>query len=52
MGNGALQENGFTNTVTVNNHITVRGSDWYWTVCSVMIVATGIFMGLAFTKPR
>jgi hypothetical protein len=24
MGNGALQANGFTNTVTVNNHITVR----------------------------
>jgi len=52
MGNGALQSNGFTNTVTVNNHITVRGSDWYWTVCSVMIVSTGAFVGLSFTKPR
>jgi bacteriorhodopsin len=52
MGNGALQTNGFTNTVTVNNHITVRGSDWYWTVCAVMIASTGVIMGLSFTKPR
>lgn len=52
MGNGALDINGFNNTVTVNNHITVRGSDWYWAVCAVMIVATGAFMGLSFTKPR
>jgi len=52
MGNGALQTNGFTNTVTVNNHITVRGSDWYWAACAVMIVSTGAFMGLSFTKPR
>jgi hypothetical protein len=28
MGNNALNANGFTNTVTVDNHITVRGSDW------------------------
>lgn len=51
-GNEALQINGFTNTVSTNNHITVRGSDWYWTVCAVMICATGAFMGLSFTKPR
>jgi bacteriorhodopsin len=51
MGNGALAINGFTNTVTVDNHITVRGSDWYWTVTSVMIVSTGAIMALSFTKP-
>lgn len=52
MGNRALDINGFTNTVHTNNHITTRGSDWYFTVCAVMIVSTGAFMGLAFTKPR
>lgn len=26
--NDAVRINGFTNTVTVNNHITSRGSDW------------------------
>jgi bacteriorhodopsin len=52
MGNGALKANGFTNTVTVDNHITVRGSDWYWAVCAVMVVATVAFLGLSFTKPR
>jgi bacteriorhodopsin len=52
MGNGALNVNGFTNTVTVNNHITVRGSDWYWAACALMVVSTGAFIGLSFTKPR
>jgi hypothetical protein len=28
MGNNAVDINGFTNTVTTNNHITRRGSDW------------------------
>lgn len=28
MTNGAIQHNGFTNTVTTDNHITSRGSDW------------------------
>lgn len=28
MVNGAVQANGFTNTVTTDNHITARGSDW------------------------
>lgn len=32
--------------------ITVRGSDWYWTVCAIMIAATFAFVGLATTKPR
>jgi len=52
MGNEALRVNGFTNTVAVNNHITVRGSDWYWAACAVMLASTLVFMGLAFTKPR
>ena len=50
--NDALNANGFTNTVTVNNHITTHGSDWYFAVCAVMICSTGAFMGLSFTKPR
>jgi len=52
MGNDALRINGFTNTVTVNNHITTRGSDWYWTVSAVMLASTLVFIGLAFTKRR
>lgn len=32
--------------------ITVRGSDWYWTVCAIMIASTMAFVGLAATKPR
>ncbi|KAL1866682.1 hypothetical protein Daus18300_006626 [Diaporthe australafricana] len=32
--------------------ISVRGSDWYFTVCAVMGVSTLAFMGLAFTKPQ
>ncbi|KAI9733420.1 MAG: ion channel activity [Cirrosporium novae-zelandiae] len=53
MGNQALSINGFTNSGgTTNNHLTVEGSDWYWTVASVMGLATLIFLGLSFTKPR
>ncbi|KIV88828.1 hypothetical protein PV10_08466 [Exophiala mesophila] len=52
MGNQALDVNGFTNTVTTNNHITTRGSDWYFTVCAVMCFSTLVFIGLSFTKPR
>jgi bacteriorhodopsin len=40
MGNSAVRINGFTNTVTTNNHITDRGSDWYFTVCAVMGACT------------
>lgn len=50
--NDALNKNGFTNTTFTNNHITVRGSDWYFTVCAVMIASTFGFAGLAYTKPR
>jgi hypothetical protein len=32
--------------------ITVRGSDWYWTVTAIMMAATFAFIGLAATKPR
>ncbi|KIX06152.1 uncharacterized protein Z518_04126 [Rhinocladiella mackenziei CBS 650.93] len=52
MGNEALRINGFTNTVTTNNHITTRGSDWYFTVCAVMTVSALVFMILAFYKTR
>lgn len=32
--------------------ITDRGSDWYFTVCTVMGAATLAFMGMSFMKPR
>jgi bacteriorhodopsin len=51
-GNNALSVNGFTNTVTVNNHLTTDGSNWYWAVTAVMTVATFSFIGLSFGKPR
>lgn len=51
-GNNALNVNGFTNTVTTDNHLTVRGSDWYWAVTAVMTIATFAFIGLSFKKPR
>lgn len=40
------------NGKTVDIAITVRGSDWYWTVCAVMTVCTFVFIGLGLTKPR
>jgi bacteriorhodopsin len=40
------------NGVTADIAITVRGSDWYWTVCACMTVATMAFMFLATRKPR
>lgn len=52
MGNGALETNGFTNTVTTDNHITVRGSDWYFAVTAIMGFSSLAFMGLSFLKPR
>ncbi|ETN45976.1 uncharacterized protein HMPREF1541_00158 [Cyphellophora europaea CBS 101466] len=52
MTNGAVRHNGFTNTVTTNNHITSRGSDWYFAVCAVMAVSTFVIMGLSFRKHR
>ncbi|KAK3674319.1 hypothetical protein LTR78_005788 [Recurvomyces mirabilis] len=58
-GNNALNVNGFqsnapnaASTVYADNAITTRGSDWYFTVCAVMMVSTFAFMGLALTKPR
>lgn len=52
MGNDVFRHNGFTNTVTTNNHITAAGSDWYWTVCAVMTVSAFGFMGASFFKAR
>jgi bacteriorhodopsin len=52
MGNHALNLNGFTNTVTTNNHITTHGSDWYFAATAVMIVSALAFGGLSLTKPR
>lgn len=54
-GNQALTVNGFRpegQTVVTDNHLTTHGSDWYWAVTAVMMVATFAFMGLSFTKPR
>ncbi|KAG9752811.1 hypothetical protein KCU73_g6018, partial [Aureobasidium melanogenum] len=51
--NDALNVNGNTvNGKTVDIAITVRGSDWYWTVCAVMTTCTFVFLGLGMTKPR
>ena len=68
MGNNAIDVNGFTNTVTTDNHITRRGSDWvspftmapvftahiwqYFAVTAIMMASTIAFMGLSFTKSR
>jgi bacteriorhodopsin len=37
---------------TTDINITTHGSDWYWAVTGVMIVATISFIGLSFTVPR
>lgn len=37
---------------TADIAITTSGSDWYWTVCAVMTVATLAFSGMALTKRR
>lgn len=50
--NDALDINGFSNTVTTNNHITSRGSNWYFTVCALMSVSTLVFVGLSSRKPQ
>ena len=42
----------FHTTFLVDIAITVRGSDWYWTVCAIMTCASLAFIGLALTKPR
>ncbi|KAI9851044.1 MAG: ion channel activity [Thelocarpon superellum] len=53
MVNQALDVNGNTfNGVASQINITVRGSDWYWTVTAIMTVSTFVFIGLSFTKPR
>lgn len=48
-----MQVNGFTNNSgTTDNHITSRGSDWYFTVCAVMGFSTFVIFGLSFRKSR
>ncbi|KAF5670052.1 Hsp30 heat shock protein [Fusarium heterosporum] len=51
--NGALDANpSIVNGQRSDINITVRGSDWYWTVCAVMTVSTIAFIALGFRKPR
>ncbi|KAI9869769.1 MAG: ion channel activity [Pleopsidium flavum] len=53
MGNNALNVNPNTNNGgTADIAITTHGSDWYWAVCAVMTVATFVFVGMSFSKPR
>ncbi|MCJ1245572.1 ion channel activity [Trapelia coarctata] len=51
MGNQALDVNYGIGGVSPIS-ITVRGSDWYFTVCAIMTVTTLAFMGLSFRRPR
>lgn len=51
--NDALNINGNTvNGATAQIAITTHGSDWYWAVTAVMVIATFTFMGLGHMKPR
>jgi bacteriorhodopsin len=52
--NDALHANPnvFHYPTTSDINITTHGSDWYWAVTGVMIVATIAFIGLSFTVPR
>jgi len=51
-GNRALHTNPFVvNDRTVDIHITTRGSDWYWTVMSIMGTTWLVILGSAFLKP-
>jgi len=53
MGNQALAINGdAVNNAHAHIAITTHGSDWYWAVTAIMIVASMTFVGLAATKPR
>lgn len=49
VGNNALDKNP---SFGVDEHITVRGSDWLWAVTAIMAFSTLVFVGMAFTKPR
>ncbi|KAI9841283.1 MAG: ion channel activity [Sclerophora amabilis] len=59
MSNGALDAN--PGNIPIINQVpekpvdialTVRGSDWYWTVTAIMTVATIVFVGWSYTIPR
>ncbi|KAL8914371.1 MAG: hypothetical protein Q9171_001001 [Xanthocarpia ochracea] len=57
MPNDALRVNAHPEPHGVNGQtsaigITVRGSNWYWTVTAIMTVATFGFIAWSFTKPR
>lgn len=51
MGNNAIADNSdvFQNA---DLEITIRGSDWLYTVCAIMGASTLAVMGLSFTKPK
>jgi bacteriorhodopsin len=52
--NGALDANPneFHYPSTSQINITVRGSDWYWAVTSIMAVSTMLFMAWSFKVDR
>ena len=53
MGNDAVNVNGFSNNSGVtDNHITSRGSSWYFAVCAIMAVSAAGCVGWGMTKPR
>lgn len=53
MANDAIRVNGNTaQGIAADIAITVRGSNWYWAVCALMTVATLVFYGMSFTRPR
>jgi bacteriorhodopsin len=50
-GNDALQANPITQN-NVEEHITVRGSDWLWAVFAIMLFTDLIVIGWHFMVPR
>jgi len=51
-GNYALETNANVAKANATITITDHGSDWYWAVMSIMTLATLVFAGLSFTRPR
>ncbi|KAI2604353.1 bacteriorhodopsin [Hypoxylon fragiforme] len=51
LGNQALNVNSVVGQ-HANLEITNHGSDWFYAVCALMGLATLIFMGMAFMKPK
>jgi bacteriorhodopsin len=51
--NKATRINPFiVNGKTVDIHITVRGSDWYWAVMSIMGTTLLVILGVSLLRPR